>query len=148
VRLYEAPPARDPMRVAELSLLFEPPDANSYRPGQDVTFKAWWRAEEAVPRDYSVGLYLTAADNPAVVIANEDAGLAVDDTPTSLWTPGALLFERMQFTLPSHLGAGTYDLWLGLYYWEDPVLLPILADESWTVKTEPPMVWVGQVTVK
>jgi hypothetical protein len=87
VRLYEAPPRGQPARFGqEFAMLYRPLAQTAYQPGDTVRHALWWRALEAVPRDYSYGLYLRRAGESEIV-AQVDAGLTADDKPTSQWQP-------------------------------------------------------------
>lgn len=145
VRLYEAPPPDDPAHIAELSVLFYDNKQQTSRPGEQVRIKTWWAADAQPARDYSVGLYLFKGETP---VTNVDAVLRLDGQPTSQWQPGEFAFAPLTFALPPNLPSGSYTLWMGVYYWEDPTLLPIKAGDEWTVRSDPPMIRIRQINVQ
>jgi hypothetical protein len=128
VRLYEAPPRGQPARFGQqFAMLYRPMARAAYQAGDTINLALWWRALEAVPRDYSYGLYLRRANQPEIV-AQVDAGLTADGKPTSQWAPsGDYTFGRLSWMLPDTLDAGEYDLWLSVYYWETPEPLRVRA---------------------
>ncbi len=147
VRLYETPPrGQRPTVFGDLFDLLVGPMNTEYRPGDAVKLKTWWRVPEAVPLDYSLGVYLR--DASGAIIRQLDAGLTLDDAPTSQWQPSTT-FELFvpELTLPPDLAPGEYSIWLGVYYWEDRRLLEISAPDESAVDREVNIIRVGRVVV-
>ncbi|MBZ0296412.1 MAG: hypothetical protein K8L99_27875, partial [Anaerolineae bacterium] len=125
IRLYAAPPESAPAQfgdvlTAKVSPLLKP----SYAPGDSVSVTTWWQAVQPPPLDYSYGLFLRNADG--TTLAQVDAGLLLDERPTSQWTPDADFAPlALTLTLPDSLPAGEYSLWLTTYFWQDPQPLPL-----------------------
>jgi hypothetical protein len=129
IQLYEQPPAyRPPVMFSDLLRLIPGgTDRTLYRSGSAVIFKSWWQAEKPPGLDYSYTLHLRRGDAESGILAQVDDGLrsAGDNLPTSAWQPGdpyRLVLHTM--ALPRGLPRGQYELWLGIYYWEDPIRLP------------------------
>ncbi len=98
------------------------PDRIAAAPGQTLTVDLWWRAVRPPEADYSVGLYLTAADGR--VLAQQDGGFDRGRVPAMLlpadtWTPDA-----RALALPPELPAGEYALTVAVYDWRDGRRLP------------------------
>lgn len=148
VRLYDAPPQdHDPTVFAETIALQTLPVDQSAAPGTAVDILSWWRALAPLDKDYSLGVYLRQADGK--IVAQLDTGLLAGDTPTTQWQPGEN-YRPLQIPLviPADLPAGVYEVWLAVYYWEDPQPLPIsAAPDIFLTQTEPPLVQVGTITV-
>lgn len=146
VRLYEAPPRDQPPVTFgdQLALIVSPLTRSIYRSSETVSVKTWWRALEAIPLDYSYGLYLR--NEGGTVLAQVDAGLETGSKPTSQWSPASDFdLSRLELLLPANLPAGTYGLWLTIYYWEDPRPLPVSAPE--TVPVDANVVRIADITL-
>jgi mannosyltransferase len=147
VRLYEAQPRdQTPTAFADLFELLVGPMKTEYHPGDTIKLKTWWRVQEAIPLDYSLGVYLRNTEG--AIISQLDLGLTFDDAPTSQWQPSTT-FELFvpELTLPPDLAPGEYSIWLGVYYWEDPRLLEISAPDESAVDREVNIIRIGQVMV-
>ena len=130
IRLYEAPPQTDPAIVDDLLAVKVSPLARPvYAPGETVTVTTWWQALQPPPLDYSYGI--TLRDANIEVLAGYDDGLRLDELMTSQWSPGADFAPiPMTLTLPHNLPPGEYDLWLVVYFWQEPHPLPITGGET------------------
>jgi hypothetical protein len=92
------------------------------KPGEGVYVDLWWRALRRPDTDYSVGVYLVAADGR--VVAQHDGGfdrgqVSALALPLDKWTPDARLLQ-----LPTDLPPGDYSLTAAVYDWRDGVRLP------------------------
>jgi hypothetical protein len=147
VRLYEAPPrGQRPTTFGDLFDLLVGPMKTDYRRGDTVKLKTWWRVSEAIPLDYSMGVYLRSADG--AIITQLDVGLTRDDAPTSRWQPSTTYELFMpELLLPQDLSPGEYSIWLGIYYWEDRQLLAISAPDDGAVDDEVNIIRIAQVVV-
>ena len=145
VRLYEAPPATEPITFdGKLALHVTPLERSTFTPGEIIRIKTWWQALETLALDYSYGLYLR--DTNGRLVTQIDSGLTLDNHPTSQWQPLAG-FELSYFTLqlPDNLPSGEYGVWLADYYWENPQPLVATAPEDFHVDTS--VVRLAQITV-
>ncbi len=150
VRLYEAPPSgQTPATFADtFSLLVGSLDTSVYHAGDSILTRLWWRSLKLPPLDYSYGLYLR--DSSQKVVAQADSGLTLGDadTPTSQWLPSdRYALATPTLALPAALPPGNYSLWLGVYYWEHPDPLPIVADVG-RVDPGTPVLRLANITVK
>jgi hypothetical protein len=122
LRLYEAPPIDGvPVQVGDLfTMLSSGAHKTAYRAGDSVVVKTWWQTDTLPTLDYSYALYLRAAGSETV-IAQADAGLVADTIPTSQWTPDqGYRLSQLRLELPGDLSPDQYELWAGVYYWQDP----------------------------
>jgi hypothetical protein len=110
----------DVLRIAGLDVSVDgtpqPLDAPlNAAPGQTVTLDVTWQAVQHPPLDYSVFVHLTSDDNhPPAAQLDRTIG---DAYPTGIWQPGERVHDTYALTIPNDLPPGTYDLWLGVYYW-------------------------------
>ncbi len=86
-------------------------------PGDTLNLDLWWRAVRQPDADYSVGLYLTAADDR--VLAQHDGGFDRGRVPALLlpqdrWTPDA-----RALALPPDIPPGEYTLAITVYNWQN-----------------------------
>ncbi|MBZ0289808.1 MAG: hypothetical protein K8I30_19455, partial [Anaerolineae bacterium] len=150
IRLYELPPGSDyePITFSDLmEVNFVPEDFTRgiYEPGRSVRVKSWWRAVQSVPRDYSYGLFLRNTDG--AVLAQNDQGLTIQAKSTSQWMPSPDYgFSTLELGLPATLPPDVYDLWLAVYYWENPE--PLLVTTSRPVRVDSGLILLGQITVE
>ncbi len=85
--------------------------------GSRIHVDSYWRAPSPPPLDYSYLLHLTPADDPLVILAQQDGQLG--HRRTSTWTdPAELLRGNMAPLLLPDLPPGEYALLVGAYYWE------------------------------
>jgi hypothetical protein len=150
VSLYEAPPPQAPTifnsGAVSLSMVAARP-YTAHRRGEVVLLKTWWRAETPVGLDYSYSLFLRPAEESAIVAQYDDA-LAIDELPTSRWLEGdSYGFVPLELLLPGGLAPGAYDLWLGIYYWEDPERFAPRSD-IFAVDDDTRLVNIGRITVR
>jgi hypothetical protein len=123
-RLYEAPP--DPVGIpfengmrfhgAEIER-FATPGGSIYHEGETVGLRLWWSADRPITLDYSVATFIYSD----TATAQTDAPPRPADAPseTSQWEAGQYYIDEREITLPYPLGAGTYPLWLAVYFWQD-----------------------------
>jgi len=90
----------------------ELPRGTSYAPGAVLPVSLVWRAEAPLDQDYTVGLYLRAADGAPV--AQIDAQPRWGFAPTSAWLPGVPIWDHRALRLPV-LTPGEYQLWVKVY---------------------------------
>ncbi len=103
--------------------------------GEDLQVDLWWSAQQALDRDYSVGVYLMRAEADSVVAQHDGPP---GDIPTSQWRPASLVFDRHTLDLPDDLPPGTYRLAVSVYWFGDPA--PLVVDGA-------PYAFVAQVIV-
>ena len=105
---------------------FDVPGGTTRQAGDVLPVSLLWQANDAIPLDYTVALFLIASDG--ALVAQQDTFPEYYFAPTSTWRPGALLRDNHGLALPADLAPGEYELWLALYHWETPTeRLPITA---------------------
>lgn len=129
VRLYAAPPVGvSPVRVGdEFTMLPSGAQKPEYHPGDTVTVETWWKTSSLPTLDYS---YVLLLGNPGDPLVKQDDGLVAETLPTSQWTPDSYRLSQITFTLPDDIPAGEYSVRLGVYYWQDQKLLPVVTTDS------------------
>ena len=149
VRLYEAPPSGiEPVQIGDVFAML-PAGAHQpqYHPGDTVIVKTWWQAQRLPTLDYSYTLLLRAAGSETV-IAQADASLMADTVPTSQWSSdGGYRLSSLTFTLPGDLPPGEYEVWLGLYYWQDPQRLLMQTTGTTPISEDGELAQVATITV-
>ncbi|MCC6615829.1 MAG: hypothetical protein IT320_20330 [Anaerolineae bacterium] len=93
------------------------PRGTSYLPGSALPISLVWRAHAPLDRDYTIGLYLRAADGSPV--AQVDSPPRWGFAPTSRWHPGAPIWDHRALRLPPDLPSGDYQLWVKVYGFND-----------------------------
>lgn len=100
-------------------------------PGQAVTVDITWQPLARPPVDYSAFLHLSPAeDQPPLAQADVALGDSPNGErlPSGVWLPGDAITDRLTLVLPDDLPPGTYDLLLGVYYWQTGERLAITVD--------------------
>ena len=149
VRLYEAPPTSEtPVQVGDVfTLLPGGVEKNQYHAGDTVIAKTWWQTSALPALDYSAVLYLRPQGSDSN-LQQIDGGLVADDLPTSQWTPGqSYRLSQTSVTLPGNLAPGTYQLWIGVYFWKNPQRLAMQTTGSTPLSLDSTIALVSNVTV-
>lgn len=100
------------------------------QPGGNVDLTLYWQADEPVTARYKVFTHLLGetwnAVNGNFIWGQMDREPVNGETPTTAWTPGAVIAD--QFTIPLAVDAppGQYRLEVGLYGLVDGARLPVL----------------------
>jgi hypothetical protein len=82
--------------------------------GQTLAFTLHWQARSAMDRDYTISVQLL---NPDGSLAVQHDAMPVDNTfPTSTWTAGLDVFDRIELPLPASLKPGNYTLSIVVYH--------------------------------
>lgn len=82
-------------------------------PGDVVALTLYWRADQAVPQDYTVFVHLL--DSAGRVVAQGDGMPSSGEYPTSQWVPGDVVEDPHQVLVPRDLASGDYRFLVGLY---------------------------------
>ena len=91
--------------------------------GEGFQVRLWWKVEERLPQDYSVGTFLFDA---AGRVIEEVHGPPDPSYPegapweTSRWQVGQIYYEDRQFELPYPLERQRLELRMAVYHWEQP----------------------------
>lgn len=118
--LYVAPPQQAlDLRFGEALVLEGVALAERATPSDVVYLDAWWQADAPLALDYSLGLYLRAADGSAVAELN--GALSGDDTRgSSQWNARQAYAVRYRLVLPTDLPPATYTLAARVYHFATP----------------------------
>ncbi len=111
--------------VFALRKFFAPASA---APGERVRVALWWTAEQSPALDYSVSVFVLAADG--ALVAQHDGPPQDGAAPTTTWQPGELKYDEHQLTLPDTLPPGQYQLGVKVYWYGDQVPLPAASAAS------------------
>ncbi len=100
-------------------------EETSYRPGEQVHVRLYWRATDFVRADYTGFVHLVGADG---LIAQRDQPPLAGFLPTSYWASGLALADDYTFEIPSDAPPGEYALHAGLYNLDTLERLPVTRD--------------------
>lgn len=92
---------------------FDLPRGETYAPGDALPVSLAWQTARPLDADYTIGLYLRAADGAPV--AQVDAQPRWGFVPTTQWPPGVLIWDHRALQLPPALAPGDYQLWVKVY---------------------------------
>ncbi|MDO8670217.1 MAG: hypothetical protein Q7O66_02160, partial [Dehalococcoidia bacterium] len=86
---------------------------NSGNTEQQLAVTLYWRAQEAIDKDYTVFAHLL--DSKGVIVAQHDGMPNNGLYPTSSWEPGDQIVDRHVIDLPPRLASDSYQLRIGMY---------------------------------
>ncbi len=140
IRLYETPPQTQPAQFGEhFGVRADVPQTIVTAPGEMVPLKLWFDVANTPELDYSLALHLRTPDGDMVTqldntLIYENMAIDDDSLPTSQWQPGDVpYFIPAALEIPADVPAGTYDLWLTVYHWQQsPTGLVLTAGDSIT----------------
>lgn len=117
----------DVMRLSGVSL----PQGISFGAGDILPVQLHWQADRQPEEDYTVTMFLAAADG-RVVAQGGDGFPAGGFAPTTRWQPGIVTLDRRALQLPPDLAAGDYQLWVVVYHFVDgqPERLLVVSGEA------------------
>jgi hypothetical protein len=123
---------------ALITLLGYDQERSTAQAGEPLRFKLYWRAEQAIPKDYSVFVHLVDANGQ--LLAQQDAAPAAGNAPTSWWRSGDLIPDEHELVVPAGSRAGAYMLELGVYDSANGTRLPLFdaagarqSDDRWQI---------------
>jgi hypothetical protein len=118
-------------------------DRVEFRAGETVQLTLHWQALREMTKDYTVFVHLTQADGQLVSQQNiQPLGGA---KPTTSWTPGEMVDDPYELTIPVRASPGTYWLKVGMYSQNTMKRLPVV--EPGRAQAEQDSVLVGQIQV-
>lgn len=85
------------------------------RPGEPLTLRLYWRAEQEMTTDYTAFVHLVGPDGKP--LAQHDSQPHGGSYPTSIWEKGEVVAEDYSLGVPAALSPGTYRLRVGWYAW-------------------------------
>lgn len=97
--------------------------SNPVSRGQTLALWLFWSADREMERDYTRFVHVKSTDGK--IVAQND-GTPLGNYPTSVWTVGQMLSERVDIPLPADLIPGVYTLDVGWY--EYPSLAALRID--------------------
>jgi hypothetical protein len=107
---------------------YDVPGRTVHAPGDVVPVSLLWEAVSSVPRPYTVGLFLMSPDGALLADRNSFPVNYFENTAT--WRPGAFYRDNHGLLIPATVPPGTYELWVVLYWWQQPApgnRLPVTA---------------------
>jgi len=87
---------------------------STYRPGDTMGLTLRWRALQAIPSSYKVFIHVLTLDF-GTLVAQRDIEPMNGLRPTNSWTPGEIINDPHQISIPQNTPAGTYQIRVGLY---------------------------------
>ena len=133
-RLYEGPPDQEGILFAnglrfhgaqflQESEPLPPGFSPQLHEGEAFRMRFWWRVDEPLPRDYSVGAFLFDGEGHVIQeVHGPPDPTYPGDAPweTSRWQAGQIYYEDREFEAPYPLARQELELRLVVYYWEEP----------------------------
>jgi hypothetical protein len=101
------------------------------REGERIDLQVYWRAERAMPEDYTVFVHLIGPQNPTTaspVWAQDDAQPGHGTFPTSRWLAGETIIDRYAIRLPTGAPPAAYHFEIGMYLLSTGGRLPVWVD--------------------
>ncbi len=105
-------------------------------PGGQLFVSLTWQSVRPVQEDYTVFLHL---EGPKGVVAQNDRPPLSGYYPTSAWSPGDLVPDRVRLLVGARVPEGTYRLVAGLYRLQDGARLPVTAPDGTPVGDHIPL---------
>lgn len=98
----------------QLALMgYELPAGSQLAPGAVLPVSLYWRGLEPIEANYTIALFLRAADGAPV--AQFDSQPSGGFAPTSGWRPDVPVWDHRALRLPEDLPPGEYQLWVKVY---------------------------------
>ncbi|MFZ4827325.1 MAG: hypothetical protein ACOYLB_08210 [Phototrophicaceae bacterium] len=126
----------------QIELLAVSGTAPEWKACDALTFRTLWRTQTPIEMGYGYSMTISLRNEWGEVLARTDAPLSY--TESHLWEAGQVYLDERLLTLPCDLGAGRYQVSLGIYDWANPRLLPVQTDPSSPVDD---WVNVGEFTI-
>jgi hypothetical protein len=79
----------------------------------DLQLTLYWRDEAALELDYTTFVHLRNGEGE--IVTQKDQRPLQGAYPTSLWSPGEIIADPIQISVPSALPQGEYTLVIGMY---------------------------------
>jgi hypothetical protein len=99
-------------------------------PGDSLNVEVFLETLRQPDRDYSIFLHLSdAPDQPPAAQADQPMG---GGFPTGVWRMGERFRDQMTLQIPDDLAPGTYDVLMGVYFWQTGERLPAYVAEDAT----------------
>ena len=108
----------------ELALVGIDPPPKRVRPGEELTFRLYWKTLRPARASYTVFTHLIRTGDPTPV-AQQDKVPLDGDYPTLAWAPGEVVVDTYRIVVPQDALPGEYNLIAGLYQWPTLQRLPL-----------------------
>ena len=95
-----------------------------YKPGDSINLTFFWQALDPPTANYNVFIQLTTSQGG--IVSEIDTIPQDGARPTNSWTPGDIIIDPYQLSVPSSTAPGTYQLRIGFYNNETNTRLPII----------------------
>jgi hypothetical protein len=112
----------------QIALLGYGRSQDTLQSSQVITVTLYWKAQNAIPNDYTAFVHLVTSDGPPV--AQDDSQPRRGTYPTSFWAPGEIVSDTHSLRIPTDLPDGEYSLVTGMYLLETGERLPVLDTEG------------------
>ncbi len=86
---------------------------NDPAPGETFAFTLAWQA--LAPTEGRVHYFVHLVDEQGGIVAQSDGAPLRDAYPTTSWSPGEIIHQRIELALPPDLPPGSYTLFTGMY---------------------------------
>jgi len=96
----------------------------SAEPGGNLNLTLVWQPTREIEASYKVFVHLV--DNSGQPLAQRDSEPLGGSRPTTIWSPGEMVTDRVGLLLPSDMLPGDYELLVGMYDPETLERLPLL----------------------
>lgn len=96
---------------------------SSFRPGSGLGVTLRWRCSQPVDSSYKIFVHLLTPDLQTL-IAQHDTEPVNGLRPTNSWTPGEIISDPHQMTIPAGTAPGIYQIRVGLY--NDAGRMPVI----------------------
>lgn len=130
-------------RQPDLTTSFDPPpvfgtqvqlvtlrhSATPVKAGTLFPLRLGWFNLEQTDQSYSTFVHLTALGGGAP-LASHDSQPNMTTVPTPRWLVGQLIEDLHLLSLPEELAPGEYELWGGIYTFQDGAVVPIAGDSG------------------
>ena len=110
-------------RFSELIRLVGATDIQTVRPGQDLRFDLYWRADRPTGSAYTT--FIHVVDSTGHIVAQGDAPPTLGVYPTTSWRTGEIIRDPRAVRIPGDLRPGRYEVFVGLYDTETGSRLPV-----------------------
>jgi hypothetical protein len=122
-------------------------DGDGFRPGERIELTLYYQALQEIDRRYTVFVHLLGPENPASGIplwAQDDSEPCHSFYPTSSWTAGEIIIDRVTLDVPDDAPPGVYSIGMGFYEVWSGERLPV----EGTSVAEHKVVLLGDVRIR
>lgn len=113
-----------------------------FKPGDELTLGLFWAADEPVDKSYTIFVHVVTPDGR--IVAQSDSIPVNGSYPTNAWPVAHTIWDEHRLRLGAELLPGSYEIKVGLYYWEDGKRADVLDENGSPVETT---VSLGSISV-